>query len=373
METTKYMSDEIATEIAESVSENTAESNNITADDFVANRLANLKEIAEAPTEEPESEEAEPEGEPVVETESEESEEEVEAEEPETEAKEESEDVLSQLDLDDMSEDDLRELSEKLGSRAVARFGELTAKRKAAEERAAMLEAKLQETPKTLKAPGKVANNPFVSIDTVEALQEKAEEVNSVIEWAEDTLFNADGYGPEDVVVNVGGKDMTKADVRKTLLNSRKSRDRYLPDRLNTIQAQEQGNHLKQTYASKAVEELSWLSGDDNDTRRQYNSIMQDKRVEDMLKDLPPDVSAQMPYLMAHAANSLYGRKPVQQEKPKSSPKLNPPKSVDSGATKSEKPVNPSNKAVKKLVEQYKTTGNQADFVKYRTQLIKNR
>ena len=50
------MSDEIATEIAESVSENTAETNNITAGDFVASRLANLKEQAEAQLEEPKSE-----------------------------------------------------------------------------------------------------------------------------------------------------------------------------------------------------------------------------------------------------------------------------------------------------------------------------
>ncbi len=71
METTKYRSDEIATEIAESVAENTAETNNITAGDFVANRLANLKEQAEAPPEPSEVEEAEPEGKPVVETESE--------------------------------------------------------------------------------------------------------------------------------------------------------------------------------------------------------------------------------------------------------------------------------------------------------------
>jgi len=373
VETTKYMSDEIATEIAESVSENTAETNNITAGDFVASRLANLKEQAEAPPEQLGSEEAQPEEEPVVETESEESETEAEAIAPEAEVKEESENVLSQLDLDDMSEDDLRELSEKLGSRAVARFGELTAKRKAAEERATMLEAKLQETPKTLTAPETVANNPFASLDTVEALQEKASEVNSVIEWAEDTLFNADGYGPEDVVVTVNNQELTKADVRKTLLNSRKSRDKFLPAQLNTIQAKEQGNQLKESYVSKAVEELSWLSGDDNDTRHQYNAIMQDKRVEDMLKSLPPDVSAQMPYLMAHAANSLYGRKPVPADKPKASATLNPPKSVDSGATKSEKTVDPSNKAVKKLVDQFKTSGHQADFVKFRTQQLTNR
>ena len=49
-------------------------------------------------------------------------------------------DVLSnEVDLENMSEAELRELSEKLGSRAVARFGELTAKRKHAEEQLAAL------------------------------------------------------------------------------------------------------------------------------------------------------------------------------------------------------------------------------------------
>jgi hypothetical protein len=44
-----------------------------------------------------------------------------------------------------MSEDDLRELADKLGSRAVARFGELTARRKAAEEKLAQMEASLKQ------------------------------------------------------------------------------------------------------------------------------------------------------------------------------------------------------------------------------------
>ena len=35
-------------------------------------------------------------------------------------------------------------------------------------------------------------------------------EVNEVIERAEETLFNADGYGPEDVVTEVEGKTWQK-------------------------------------------------------------------------------------------------------------------------------------------------------------------
>ena len=40
---------------------------------------------------------------------------------------------------------ELRELADKLGSRAVARFGELTAKRKAAEEKLQQIEARLSD------------------------------------------------------------------------------------------------------------------------------------------------------------------------------------------------------------------------------------
>ena len=88
------------------------------------------------------------------------------------------ENVLSQLDFDNLSEEELRELSEKLGSRAVARFGEMTAKRKAAEEKVAQLESMLQEKQDPLNQPREIKDNPFSDLDTIEKLQEKAEEVN---------------------------------------------------------------------------------------------------------------------------------------------------------------------------------------------------
>tara|TARA_R110001606_G_C15317633_1_gene644327 strand:+ start:247 stop:1335 length:1089 start_codon:yes stop_codon:yes gene_type:complete len=362
VETTKYMTDEIPTENSASV-ETAVENTNITASDFVTRRLGSTPEPT--PTEEQSTEE-------VVQEEAPEVEAEVVEEQGETPAEAPAEDVLSQLDLDDMSEADLRELSEKLGSRAVARFGELTAKRKAAEERVSLLEAKMQQAPDPLKAPETVANNPFASLNTIEALQEKAEEVNSVIEWAEDTLFQADGYSPEDVVVTIDGQELTKADVRKSLLNSRKSRDKFLPSQLKTVQAKEQGKQLAESFQSKAVEELPWLSGEDNDVRHQYNAIMQDERVGEMLQSLAPDVSAQMPYLMAHAANSLWGRTPVKAEKPASAT-LNPPKQVGSVSAATEKSSNIPTKAIQKLAQQYKTSGDKSDFIKFRTQQIQTR
>ena len=103
---------------------------NISVTDFANRRLGQLN--SQASTEE--------EAEPVVEEETEETPEEVieetqEAEEGEPEVESASEDVLSQIDLDNASEEELRELADKLGSKAVARFGELTARRKSAEEK----------------------------------------------------------------------------------------------------------------------------------------------------------------------------------------------------------------------------------------------
>jgi wyosine [tRNA(Phe)-imidazoG37] synthetase (radical SAM superfamily) len=122
------MTDEIATADAEADT-NSVDNTNISVADLANRRLGQMQAQAEPQEEEVEeaSEEVEEEAaEEVIE----ETEEETQEETEET-TEEQSEDVLSQLDLDDMSEDDLRELADKLGSRAVARFGELTAKRKA--------------------------------------------------------------------------------------------------------------------------------------------------------------------------------------------------------------------------------------------------
>jgi beta-xylosidase len=184
------MTDEIETANAEA-DKNSVDNNNISVEDFAMRRLGELNPAAEEPQEEVTEETEEPETDEVTEGATEES---VESEEA-TEETEESDDVLSQLDLDDMSEEDLRELADKLGSRAVARFGELTAKN-------------------PLDTKKKVENNPFSNLDTIEKLQEKAAEVDDIVEWAEDVLFQSDGYSADEVVTEVEGKDLTKADVR---------------------------------------------------------------------------------------------------------------------------------------------------------------
>ena len=362
------MNTEVTTGIAEPEN-TTVEKTNITAEDFAIQRLGQ-------PTPQPEEQEA-PEVEEevtdeIANEEAEEVEESVEDTEDETPEAESDEQVLSQIDLDDMSEVELRELADKLGSRAVARFGELTAKRKAAEEKLQQIEARLSaEQNNPLKPKKEVTNNPFANVETLEDLQSKATDASNVIEWAEDIMFNADGYEADDVVTEVEGKEMTKADVRNALLQARKARDKFLPDRLEKIQAVEQSNQMQEHLTAQAEAELPWMKGEDNDTRREYQAIMSDPRVDTLMANLPPDVKAQMPYLLAHAANSIYGRKAVKSTK--SNVRLNPSSNSTPSAAGSEKPASRTSKSIKNLSNQFKQSGDKSDFITLRTLQLQNR
>ena len=362
------MNKEVTTGIA-APENTTVEKTNITAEDFAIQRLGQ-------PTPQPEEQEA-PEVEEEVADEIateevegvEESDESTEDETPEAETEEQ---VLSQIDLDDMSEVELRELADKLGSRAVARFGELTAKRKAAEEKLQQLESQLSaEQNNPLKPKQEITNNPFDSVGTLEDLQSKATDASNVIEWAEDIMFNADGYEADDVVTEVEGKEMTKADVRNALLQARKARDKFLPARLVEIQKVEQSNQMQEHLSAQAEAELPWMKGEDNDTRREYQAIMGDPRVETLMTSLPSDVKAQMPYLLAHAANSIYGRKEVKSVKSKV--RLNPSNTSTPSAAGSDKPSSRASKSIKNLSTQFKQSGDKSDFITLRTLQLQNR
>ncbi len=361
------MTEEIATADA-GADKISVDKTNISVADFAQRRIGELTPGTEQPQEQEPQEDPEQETEEETEEASEESEntEEVEASEKPSEESQESEDVLSQLDLDDMSEEDLRELADKLGSRAVARFGELTAKRKAAEEKLVQLEAQLKEKPNPLETK-KVENNPYGNLDTIEKLQQKAIEVDQVVEWAEDLMFESDGYGADDVVTEVEGKEWTKKDVRQALLRARKSQKTFLPDQLAKVQLREEGELLSQQFNTQAKQELSWLEGEDNDLRKRFEATVGDerfKKLKSVLKRETPDIAAQLDYWFAHATNSIHGRKPV--EVSKKSPTLNPPKTGNPASAKSEKGLGRTAKALKELDARFRETGSARDFAALR-------
>jgi hypothetical protein len=352
------MDNEVKTENADSV-ENTAteqpqELTNISEQDFVQKRLAGEQEVDSTPEQDSEvlpenndgNKEDENTGEP---------------------------NVHSQVDLEQMSEEELRELSEKLGSRAVARFGELTAKRKAAEEKAAALEKQLNARPKQEFSDKDIQDNPYKDLKTPKELQDKSKELNDVIEWAEETLFDSDQYSANDVVTTVEGRDLTKKDVRNALLNARKNKNKFLPMQRQMLRQEHMGVQLRKGYEARAVEELSWMSEENSEVKSRYEAMLKDPRLGASLKGAIPEVKAQLPYLLAHAANSMYGRKvlPTNAEPAKANVKLDPPK-VTNNASQPARSTS-TRKQAAAIHQQFKSSGESSDFIKLRTLQLANR
>ncbi len=124
---------------------------------------------------------------------------------------------------------------------------------------------------------------------------------------------------------------------------------------------------MAQAFEAQAKQELEWLQGEDNDTRKQYEAVVGDKRFKELKKVLmkeAPDIASQLDYWFAHGVNSIYGRKPVAETK--ASPKLNPPKTVNPTAAQSDKTEGRTAKAIKELQARFKQSGNPRDFAELR-------
>jgi len=333
---------------------------NISASNFVTQRYKAQVEAAKAqksppppPVEEkpiPEPEATEPTEQPK----------EPEQEVTQSNAQEEAKVLSKDVEMENMSEAELKELASKLGSKAVARFGELTAKRRIAEEQLAQLQAEVarrEEGP--LEA--KVENNPYATVATPEELQTKFTEVNEVIDWAEDLLDKSEDLAGDDVVANVNGKEYTKRDVKDAARKARKARDTYLPAQHKEIKLAQDRTVLRQVLVDRSKSELPWMQGEDNDIRKQYEAMMSDERLKGLEKSLP-DLAPQIPYLLAHAANSLYARRSV--DKP--SVKLSPNSPIINQSADSLKPEARQSKALKDLSERFGKSSSYKDFAKLR-------
>lgn len=284
------------------------------------------------------------------------------AEEPQKEA-------LSK-DISELTDEEIAELAAKGKSGLLKRIAELTAKRRLAEERAAALEAAIQQAKQQM--PDKVENNPYANIVDPNQLQAKKQEVDEVIEWAEDVLFKSEDMAAMDVVATVDGREYTKADIRDSLRKARKARDKYLPAQFQELQAREQRNQLESAFKQQARKELAWLDGEDNDTRKRFEAMVNDPRLK-RVKESVPDIAPQIEYLIAHAANSMWGRRTITEpDKPKG-PTLSPPSNPSPSAAAPERADSRLEKSIKDVEGRFKQTGSPNDWVALRTAQISKR
>ena len=86
-----------------------------------------------------------------------------------------------------------------------------------------------------------------------------------------------------------------------------------------------------------------------------------------------PELGAQLPYLVAHAANSLYNNNRVPIADTGKGVKLNPPRTASTTAATPEKKQSNSSKQIDDLATRFKKSGNKNDFITLRTLQMQNK
>lgn len=267
------------------------------------------------------------------------------------------------VNFDDLTDEEITELASKGKSRLLKRIADLTAKRKIAEARAAELEQERQKLLQgdPLRPQKSNDDNPYKSVKTVEDLSAKAKDVDALIDFARDVLDDNEHAGYDDVIHEENGKGYTKAEVKKMLRLAEKAQKNHIPAQLRAIQEAQQRAAIRKQLQEEAKSNLKWMDGEDNDTRKQFQMLMQGPVVKKILETVP-EAEPYMDYLVAHASNSIWGRQEIPIDKPsiKPTPPATRPSSTGADAPPSRKD---------RVIEELKSSKNLslADFITLQT------
>jgi hypothetical protein len=352
----------------------TAPENNVVADDNLDYDVFE-SQLFGAKEEVPQEEGAEPEEDEVVATEEVEdspAEDEGTAEEHSAESQN---DVLSQLNLEDMSAEEIATLAEQLkghltGSKSAERIGELTRKNKEKDERLSQVEQKLQELESKknpLERDRPIKDNPFNDIESVEKLQDKYEEFGRIYEWADQLLEDNDDARYDDVIVEEGGKEFTKKQIKDMQRNAYQSREKFLPARAKELQQMEQTRRAGEVLQQRAKTELEWMATEDSKTYKEYQAIIHQPIIQDVLT-ASPQAEALLKYALAHAVDNITKQeasaKPAA-TKPKDikMPKKSPPATLPNATAKAPmRDSDISNKHLADLQKRFETEQSNEAF-----------
>lgn len=327
-----------------------SEKENLSMDEFIALRIAQ-EESTEAEESEPESEPSETdENEEEVEgiDQPEESQEEESEEEEETEAEQGEE-----IDLDQLTPEQIQDIAKKGKSRLLGDLGKLRAEKRELERQLAQVQS--AQGQKTKEIP--VAANPFGNLKTIEEIRQKSEQLEATLETTDRILEEYEDYGPEDAI-QVEGKMFTKKQIRQANRNAREAITKFLPAQEKHLEKLESMEKAHGHYVAQAEKEIPEIKDDKSEIGKLYQTLVRDPLVQ-QVKEKLPELGFQMEYLLAHVARSI---KSTVKNVPKgagSKLKVKLPASPVSSAG----PKGSAQKSkVASLRARYEKTGSQADW-----------
>jgi hypothetical protein len=272
-----------------------------------------------------------------------------------------SENVLLQkygIDLDNLSEEESRELAKSLNASAVKRFGRLTAQKKAllAENAELQAQAEQAQQTQTSETPEFLKDNALHNVADEQALMKEVENLNTLIEWAEDGMENEAQFDDDgnEFVLKDGDKTYTKAELRRIRSNAKKIIRKDAPARQAWIKE-------RQASDQQALQTFEFLGDADSDDYKLFMQVKSNKLYKPLVEHLPNSNFALA--LMVEGLNAVKARQ-KQKSKPAPKPKA-PVASTEAGAARAKTPQAAKTKAVETAYKKYEESGSMADYQSY--------
>ena len=329
---------------------------NISIEELIAQRIGKATASQDEPLEE--SEDESPEEDDLA---SQESEDIDESDEESEEENEEQSEEQNEIDLLDLTTEQIQELAKKGKSRLLQRIGELTAQKKALEEK---LTAQPQITESKREVPQSDIPESIRSLKSFEDIKNKFEEYEAVIEATDDLLRQYRKYDDDDII-EYQGQELTKLQIENANINSRKALTKYLPAQQQHLAKNAHYEQLNKQYVSAIEQEVPEIKDSESEIGKNYANFIADPLIERVRKEIP-EIGIQIEYILGHAVRSIFAGKKLKSttqvmgSKLKASPPSNP---VGSGAAKSS--TKPAQKA-KDSYQRFESSGRPEDWIAHR-------
>jgi len=358
------LTEEVVSESSEnSVETETKADGNVSMAEF-AEQLLQRKQAndsePEAPTEEAE-EPAEETAEVEEVAEETQSAEDVETEDDSSPPPQPSENVLLQkynIDLDNLSEEESRDLAKALNASAVKRFGRLTAQKKAllAENEALQAKAEQAKQEQVSDKPEFLKDNALHNVSDENALTKEVENLNTLIEWADDGLDNEVQYDDDgnEYILKDGDKTYSKNDLKRIRSNAKKIIRKDAPARKQWI---EERNNSDQ----QALQTFDFLGDPESADYKLFMSVKDHKLYRPLVNHLP---NANYALAAMVVGMNTINERSAQKSKPAPKPK-SPVASTEAGTARVKTPQAAKLKAVEAAYKKYEESGSMADYQSY--------
>jgi len=271
-----------------------------------------------------------------------------------------SDNVLSKfnIDLDNLSEEESRDLAKALNASAVKRFGRLTAQKKALLAENAELQAQAEQAQQTQSAelPEFLKDNALHNVQDAQSLNKEVEQLTALVEWADENLDNEVEYDDNgnEYVAKDGDKVYSKADLRRIKANANKILRKDAPARQKWLQERTQADQ-------QALQTFEFLGDEHSDNYKLFMQVKESPLYKPLVQYLPNSNFALG--LMVEGLNAVKARQ-AQKAAPKPKPKA-PTASTEAGTARPKSPQANATKALQAAKAKFDRSGSMADYQAY--------